>query len=431
MAESADVAAMVDKLVGMKSNNQLDAKDAGASKTGLDKPQFTVSLTAGGKTTEVQFGDKLGSGDGVYAKVGGKDEIEVVPADVLEKIDRPAGAFRRLKLMDVQSLDIKQVALTDKKGSLKLEKAGDEWAMIAPIKTPADSSAVTDLLGQLTGLTATSFVEDPAAASDAMKTPSLTVSFSTQPSSTQPASAPASPPAMVTVTFGDKDLLKQNVYVKVSDSPFVALVGVAALDALRKKPLDLRDKRAMDLKPEEVSAFSIARHMPATTQPATKPAADVLVHVERRKEGSGVPFVSGAPATMSKEGEKLTLAGILPKQAAWVLAGNVTADEGEVTAFLGALQPLRVDKYLDKNPATQPTKSYTLTVRTAAAGGAIPVDHEIHFIDRGADQPLIGDYDGLTFEVGRAMLGRYLDGDFKPKPADAGGPPPGREFPGP
>ena len=432
LAESSDVNALVDSLVSMKSNSQLDPKEAAGSKLGLDKPQFTVDLTTNDKTIQVQFGDKQGAGNGVYAKVSGKSEIEIVPAEVLDKVDKPASSFRQLKLLDVPSFDIRQLLIAAKDTpTLKLEKSGMDWAVTAPQQIPAEASAVTDLLSQLTSLRATSFVDDATEASDAMKTPTLTVSFSTQPPATQPVTQPASQPAMTTVTFGDFDLLKKHVYVKLSDSPFVARANASIVDSFQKKPIDLRDKKLLDLKPEEVSHFSIATDIPSTTQPATKPATHTEVLVERRKEGgAGVPFLpTTAPAT-PRPSDKFTLPVTQPTRSAWVLAaGDVKtdADETDSNGLLTALHPLRVDKYLEKNPTTQPTKSYRITVETKSAGGAKTAEYAIHLLDRGADQPMIGDYNGLTFELPRATLSKYLDSDFKVKPPGANAPPP--QFP--
>jgi hypothetical protein len=432
LADDNDVNTMVENLVSMKSNNQLDPKDAPGSKTGLDKPQYTVELTAsGGKASKVQFGDKLAVGNSVYARVEGKSPVEVVPADVLDKVDRPASAFRQLKLIETPSLEIKQVAISPKDGpALKLEKTGTDWQIVEPSKVPADAGAVTDLLNALTGLRAVSFVERPAEASDAMQTTTLTVTYSTQAPSTQPASTTkASDKAAVIVTFGDYDLLKKNIYVKTSDSPFVAKVNASSVDSFTKKPLDLRDKKALDIKPEEVSRFSIATEPPPTTQPATNPATRPAVKevvVERRKETpSGAPFVAGSSATQpsTKPSAKLTIEDKLPKKSAWTLAGaeGGEAEDSDVTSFLGALHPLRADKYVETNPATQPTKVYVVKVHTEAAGGAGAGDYDLRFSDRGQDQPYVGEYNGLTFEVSRFTLSRYLEADFKKKPGGAGG----------
>jgi hypothetical protein len=50
-------------------------------------------------------------------------------------------------------------------------------------------------------------------------------------------------------------------------------------------------------------------------------------------------------------------------------------------------------------------------VTTEAAGGAGTAQHQIRLTDRGNDQPLLGEYNGLVFELDRAIL-RQLEGEF-------------------
>jgi hypothetical protein len=102
-----------------------------------------------------------------------------------------------------------------------------------------------------------------------------------------------------------------------------------------------------------------------------------------------------------------------------MLGNGDEADENDVKDFLTALHPLRVDKYLETNPTTQPTTQFVVKIHTQAAGDAGSADHELRLIDRGNEQPYIGTYNGLTFEISRFTLSKFLQGDFKPKPAGA------------
>jgi hypothetical protein len=424
-AEARDVTDLIDALISMKSNNQLDPKEAAASKIGLEKPQSTVELTAGEKTTQVQFGDRLSVGDGVYARITGKNEIEIVPASVLDKIDRPATAFRQLKLIDTPSNDIKQVTITRKDATLKLQKTANDWAMTEPAKMPLEPSEMTDLLGQISRLKAVAFVDNAVEAADAMKSVVLSISYSTQPPTTQPAAQAASQPALTTIEFGDYDYLKKFVYVRLAGSPVVARVNASVIEAFQKQPIELRDKRALDIIPDEVNRFSITTVPTASTKPSTGPVAapgHMQVVVQRRRDGVGVPFLSTTKPALQGPAAKLNLDGVLPKRSTWVLGEapkNSPADESEVNSFLTALHPLRVEKYLATLPATQPAKSYDVTVHTEAPGGAKSAEHVIHLIDQGTTQPYLGSYESLNFEIARTTMSQFLESKFGPKPPSA------------
>jgi hypothetical protein len=99
------------------------------------------------------------------------------------------------------------------------------------------------------------------------------------------------------------------------------------------------------------------------------------------------------------------------------------ADDSKIDALLSQLHPLRVEKYLENPPATQPTATYTLSITTAGPGGTPVNQYTLRLIDPGNSQSLRGDYNGLGFEANRTLLD-HLSGDFT-KRAGASTPEPG------
>ena len=88
------------------------------------------------------------------------------------------------------------------------------------------------------------------------------------------------------------------------------------------------------------------------------------------------------------------------------------ADESTVDALLTQMSPLRAEKFLDKNPTTQPSDSYSVNV-TGPNG-----NYTIKITDPGGSKNPIAEYNGLTFEVSRFFLEK-LTGKFTPAPAGA------------
>jgi hypothetical protein len=115
----------------------------------------------------------------------------------------------------------------------------------------------------------------------------------------------------------------------------------------------------------------------------------------------------------------------------WTLAGKGDAEQAKVDALLEKLHPLRVEKYLaGPFPATQPAPRYTLRVWTEAAGGAKSGQHEFRLIDQGEGKPVVGEYNGLVFELMHGFV-EGISGDFvnKPKPPEMPAGPPGGGLP--
>jgi hypothetical protein len=96
-------------------------------------------------------------------------------------------------------------------------------------------------------------------------------------------------------------------------------------------------------------------------------------------------------------------------QGNWIVtsASNADADDVKVAALLAALHPLRADKYLESLPSTQPAGRYAMTITTTGPFGSPITPHLLVLIDPGNDQPLIGSYNGLTFETSRALLTNF------------------------
>src|SRR2546422_7326782 len=95
---------------------------------------------------------------------------------------------------------------------------------------------------------------------------------------------PATQPQGLTIKFGRYDsMLKKNVMAMTSASPAIAKVQATILETLGKRPLDLRDKRALTIDPAQVSHVSIVSDLAATTQPTSRPASKTEVEIIRRK----------------------------------------------------------------------------------------------------------------------------------------------------
>jgi hypothetical protein len=431
-AEAFEVDSLVKAVVEAKSRGALDNVDQSAA--GLDKPSYRVEFTTDdGKTHTLNVGAKTAVGGNVYVSVGDGKDVHVVPVALADQLEKPASDYRKTQLLDVASTAVKQLTVTDNQGkvTLKAEKRGQDWQLLEPVKMPAENREIEDMAIAAAGLRAAEFASEDATADAAkyeLNRPQMTVAIATTLPSTQPAPAttPASQPVPTTITFGRyDDVLKKNVFATVSGSTVVAKVAASTLDKFRKKPIELRDKRAADIDPEQVSKVSFTADVAATTQPTSKPASKREVILQRRKEaltlGPAVPTTKPTTGPATTQAAATQPAADLSK---WELASDPKgeASDEKVNALLGRFHPLRAEKYLESVPTTQamPAGTYTVKITTEAPGGANVTEHVVRFTDRGNDQPVIGEYNGLVFEVDRALL-RDFEGEFTKGAAPAGG----------
>jgi hypothetical protein len=311
----------------------------------------------------------------------------------------------------------------------------------------------------LTGLTAGEYVsDDPTQAKlYQLDPPRMSAVLSSTPPATQPATqpattqaAPTSQPAPIVVKFGRyDDVLKSNVFAMTSQSPAIAKVSASSLDAINKKPLDLRDRKVMDIDPSQVASVRIIADVAATTKPTSKPASKADVHITRRKEPPVLVLAptskpTSGPATTQQATTQAASQPVTKPTATTAAAAAATqptskwevfgagsgattqpsaADDSKVDTLLTSLHPLRVRKYLEKAPTTQPSATYVVTIVSQAAGGASPITHELTLVDPGNGGDVSGTYNGLAFEVDRFFLD-HLSGDFKKGAAGASPPSP-------
>lgn len=429
--KSWEVETLVNDITGLQSRGQVDASQKAAG--GLDHPSFVVEITGKeGKVTKLQVGDKQSMGDTLLVMLDDRAKPDVVSNSLFGDLDKPASTYRKSQLVDVAQDQIKQLTIKHGKQTIKLEKKGSDWEEIEPKAMPADASAVSDVLFAITGLNAVDFVSDDAskAAEYDLTRPKLTVWYSTAAPTTQPSSEAATQPAGVEIRFGAyEDLLKRNLFVEVDHGP-IAKVPATSETSFEKSPLDLRNKEVVSIDPEKVKSFTIQVEQKATPQPATtRPAELREFTIERRKEepvtmGPSLPATRPAQAN-TQPSTRPSLATTQPSTepavaatepatqpaSKWFFAsgGQGDAEEDQVKALLDALHPLRVEKYDESNPATQPAGTYSLSVQTTDGKS-----YTLRFTDPGKEGKLVGMTDDLTFELDRSLIEK-LSGDFKTK----------------
>lgn len=312
-ADAFKVDDLIREVVDLRSRGRVEPGEKG-----LDKPRFTVELTHGddNKTTTVNVGNRSPVGDVLYVRLGNEGQADVVSASVVEQLEKPVSDYRKTRLLNVRNDEITAVTLDQGGKTLRLERsADDKWQILEPSKMPGDEGQVSALLSAVTGLNAAKFESESAkdAARYGLAKPTMTVTFATEPPATQPTTGPAATAAATkpaagpttTIKFGQADVYKKNVFAMVSDAGPIVTVPVTSVDALKKTPLDLRDREVLEINPDAVSRVTVSIDRAATTQPTSQPAEQKEIVLERRSEsqeaGPAAPATGEAPAPAGDE----------------------------------------------------------------------------------------------------------------------------------
>ena len=422
-ADSFAVDSLVEAVVGLRSNNTVDA----TTDMGIASPSYTIEVKPKeGTATKIAVGRKSAVGDRLYVAIDGETKkAQVVAGSLTDQLEKPVSNYREKQLVKLSTPEVKQVELSRPDGKLVLQKTGNDWQMVSPKAMPADTASVTDLITAATGARAEEFVsEAPADAAKYQLEPAqISVMLSTAAPATQPATTATSAPTTQAATLklgGYADIMKKNIYAMTSDSPSIVTLPASTLGKFTINAVTLRDRKVIDIDPQQVSSVTIERDLAATTQPTSRPASQSTTKLERRNEAAALGPQLTKPATTPSTtspttSEATSQPSTAPAASKWQLTSTTQptdASDTRVDAILSSLHPLRATKYLESAPTTQPSGTYTLTVTTIAAGGAAPQSQVIKLIDRGTAEPLIGETEGLVFEADRSLITK-LEGNFE------------------
>lgn len=225
----------IENLIGRLQATQMKSIVAKAptdlKQYGLDKPQAQVTLTAGSQKTTLQIGSKAPDGN-LYARDSAEPKVVTVEASLLDDLTKGPEDFRQKDLFDFRSYNANQISITRNGQTLAFQQvqgsgkdAKATWQQVSPKKAAVKDTDMEDLLTQLSGLRASSFV----ATRDhtGLDKPALTVSVKYDANKKQE-----------TVTFSRQGA---DVYAARADQPGAAKLdadafssALKALDALSK-----------------------------------------------------------------------------------------------------------------------------------------------------------------------------------------------------
>src|SRR6266480_406171 len=146
-AETFVAEGLVRELTDMKSRGVVDASGQDAKAMGLDSPRFTVEIRGkDNKTAKLKVGERSAVGGNVYVLVNDDSKPRLVASSLSDQLEKPSTDFRQKKLVSVAAADIKQIEVAKPDSpKLVLRKTGENWQIIEPQETPADSSEISNL----------------------------------------------------------------------------------------------------------------------------------------------------------------------------------------------------------------------------------------------------------------------------------------------
>src|SRR5213080_4976852 len=302
-ADGALVENLLSDLESWQKEGIIPAKDIDADKSklneyGLNRPKLKLKLIGSDRPPEILFGKDAALEGRMYIRFENSKETFLAKQSVKKDIDKKAEEFRDKKLTDLTTAQVHRTALKTPAGEMELEKKGDHWDIVKPLRARADDEKVGDLIAQVTTARIQQFVADDHGdlRPYGLAEPSGAITLFTQ----------ADKPGQLLQIGGIPEKEKDQTYVRFALRGFVYTVPKKIEEILNTKPDDLRDRHLVRIDTNVLDRITIE----------------------------------------SPDKGKVVLAR---KDENWTIANrqNTPANSGEVRRFIDTLQNERVAKFVE------------------------------------------------------------------------------------
>jgi Domain of unknown function (DUF4340) len=164
-ADGALVENLLSDLETWQKEGTIPAKDVEADKNklneyGLNRPKLKLKLIGSDRPPEILFGKDAALEGRMYVRFDNSKETFLARQSVKKDIDKKAEEFRDRKLTALTTAQVRRIALKTPAGEMELEKKGDHWDIVKPLRARADDEKVGDLIAQITTARIQQFVAD-------------------------------------------------------------------------------------------------------------------------------------------------------------------------------------------------------------------------------------------------------------------------------
>src|SRR5437773_9234368 len=164
-ADGASIENLLSDLENWQKAGTIPAKDIEADKSklneyGLNKPKLKLKLFGEHRPPEILFGKDAALEGRMYVRFENSKETFLATQSIKKDIDKKAEEFRDRRLTDLTAAKVRRITLKTPAGEMELEKKGDHWDILKPLRARADDEKVGDLIAQITTARIQQFAAD-------------------------------------------------------------------------------------------------------------------------------------------------------------------------------------------------------------------------------------------------------------------------------
>jgi uncharacterized protein DUF4340 len=146
-ADQEAVAGVLSTLSALSADRVVEDRAADRKQYGLEEPAAEVDVG----TRQLMLGDDTPAGGDVYAAVAGDPRVFTVSSYTKTSLAKSLNDLRDKSLLTLNPDKVSRVELLKKGQDLEFDRTKDGWQILKPAASPADATAVNDLVRSLTG----------------------------------------------------------------------------------------------------------------------------------------------------------------------------------------------------------------------------------------------------------------------------------------
>ncbi|PYL15477.1 MAG: hypothetical protein DMF46_05930 [Verrucomicrobia bacterium] len=224
---------------------ELEADKGKLNEYGLSKPKLRLKLRGKDAPREILFGKDAALEGKMYVRLENSKETFLAAQSIKKEIEKKATEFRDRKLTDLITAQVSRVVLKTATGEMELQKKGDHWEIVKPLRARGDDQKIADLIAQMTTARIQQFVADDRGDLHpyglAEPRGSITL-FAQDDKSAGRTDSSRGEQGQVLQIGGAAEKEKDQVYVRFSARAFVYTLPKKIEEILNTKPNDVRDR---------------------------------------------------------------------------------------------------------------------------------------------------------------------------------------------
>jgi hypothetical protein len=283
---------------GTISAKEIETDQGKLNEYGVNRPKLRLKLIGQDRPPAILFGKDAALEGKMYVRFENSKETFLAGQSVKKDIDKKSEEFRDRKLTGLITAQITRVTLKTPAGEMELQKKGDHWDIVKPLRARGDDQKIADLIAQITTARIQQFVADDHGDLHGygLAEPRGTLTLYTQDDKQ----------GQLLQIGGVPEKEKDQRYVRFAPRGFVYTVPKKIEEILSTKPDDLRDRQLVRVDTNILDRITIA--------PADK-----------------------TKILLARKGENWTIASL----------NNTPANSGEIRRFIDTLQNERVTKFVE------------------------------------------------------------------------------------